>query len=57
MRQCSDSITHNDLLYMYCEENKQDKMVFINVINPVGITLMNAKQDEFLVWRLFFKEL
>ena len=24
---------------------------------PVGITLMNAKQDEFLVWHLFFKEL
>lgn len=38
MRQCSDSITHNDLLYVYCEEYEQDKMVFINVINPVGIT-------------------
>ncbi len=39
MRQCSDSITHNYLLYVYCEEYKQDISAFINIINPVGITL------------------
>jgi hypothetical protein len=38
---------------MYCEEYKQDKMVFINVINPVGITFYNAKQAQIISDFLF----